>query len=111
MFEALAENGLAVSIIAVWTMFPVGVALQWKTIARLRVESPTVWQDLGSPANFETRPRPQLRFMGFIWRKEYSQLDDAVQKRLCSLLRWFGLVYLLFLMLGFVSVFLAQTDP
>jgi len=89
-------------------MLPVGIVLQSKTIARLRAEHPDTWEVIGSPANFDTRPGTALNLLRFLWRKDYLLLRDSVLVRMCFALRWFMLLYLFFLLLGFVSFPLAH---
>lgn len=108
VLQAFFEKGLVASVIGVWALFPIGVALQWKVIARLRSGHPDVWQELGCPASFPTRPGPAVLFLRFLYRKEDTQLEDPLLSRMCRWLRWFFLVFGALLLLGFASPILAN---
>lgn len=108
VLQAFFEKGLVASVIGVWALFPIGVALQWKVIGRLRSGHADVWQELGCPTNFPTRPRPALRFLRFLYRKEDIELGDPFLSRMCRWLRWFFVVFGALLLLGFASPILAN---
>jgi hypothetical protein len=64
-----------------------------KLLSRLRQRYPTVYESLGSPSLFTNNsPRNNLKLLGWLYRRDYSDLGDIDTERSADRVRFMLLV-------------------
>jgi hypothetical protein len=91
----MSINSIIGSILVI--SFIVGMTLQYFLLRILRAKHPSTWEALGRPTLIANNsPANSIAVLRFIWRKDYSELDDAEFTRLADAVRLFMVLYFIF---------------